>query len=349
MPLPSVLDGVSSPIMKALLVLLLSTLTATAAETLHIYTWADYISPDIVEKFEKQHTCRVVMDTFDSNEAMFAKLKAGAVGYDVIFPTTYMVQVMTAEGMLTPLESASLPNLKQVDPAILAKIGNAEMKHSVPYTVGYAIAAYRKDKVASAPASWAAFAQPALAGRMTLLDDMRETIGAALKSLGYSINTRDEKQLAEAQAVLLAWKKNIAKFDNEGYKAGLDSGEFLFVHGYSGDLFQVAQENSKIALLIPQEGVTLSCDEMVIPKTAPKPALAHAFINFLLDPDIAAENMEWMGYLCPNPEALKKVSPDFLQNPAITIPADIQAKSEVIQDLGPDITKYIRVWDAVKR
>jgi spermidine/putrescine transport system substrate-binding protein len=336
-------------IMKALLFLLLAALPVTAAETLHIYTWADYISPDLVEKFEEQHQCRVVLDTFDSNEAMFAKLKAGAAGYDVIFPTTYMVQVMTAEGMLTPLDAANLPNLKHVDPTILARIGNAEMKHSVPYTVGYAIAAYRKDKLPTAPTSWAAFAQPTLAGRMTLLDDMRETIGAALKSLGYSINTRDDKELAEARDVLLTWKKNIAKFDNEGYKAGLDSGEFLFVHGYSGDLFQVAQENSKVALLIPQEGVTLSCDEMVIPKTAPKPALAHAFINFLLDPGIAAENMEWMGYLCPNPEALKKVSPEFLQNPAITIPADIQAKSEVIQDLGPDLAKYIQVWDSVKK
>lgn len=335
--------------MKALFFLLISTLSVTAAETLHLYTWADYISPDVVEKFEEKHQCRVVIDTFDSNEAMFAKLKAGAAGYDVIFPTTYMVQVMTAEGMLAPLEAARLPNLTQVDPGILKKIGNEGMKHSVPYTVGYAIAAYRKDKVSSAPASWAAFAQPALAGRMTLLDDMRETIGAALKSLGHSINTRDEKQLDEAQDVLLGWKKNIAKFDNEGYKAGLDSSEFLLVHGYSGDLFQVAQENSKVALLIPQEGVTMSCDEMVIPKTAAQPALAHIFINFLMEPEIAAENMEWMGYLCPNPEALKNVSPEFLENPAITIPVDIQAKSEVIHDLGPDLAKYIKVWDAVKK
>ncbi|TDU72834.1 spermidine/putrescine transport system substrate-binding protein [Prosthecobacter fusiformis] len=335
--------------MKALWFLLLSTLTLTAAETLHVYTWADYISPDIVEKFEDKNDCRVVIDTFDSNEAMFAKLKAGAAGYDVIFPTTYMIQVMVAEGMLSSLDAAALPNMKQVDPAVVEKIGNGGMKHSVPYTVGYAITAYRKDKVTTAPASWTAFTQPALAGRMTLLDDMRETIGAALKSLGYSINTRDEKQLAEAQQVLLGWKKNIAKFDNEGYKAGLDSGEFLLVHGYSGDLFQVAQENSKVGLLIPQEGVTMSCDEMVIPKSAPKPALAHAFINFLLDPEIAAENMEWMGYLCPNPDALKKVSPEFLQNPAVIIPEDIKAKSEVIQDVGADLAKYTRVWDAVKK
>jgi spermidine/putrescine-binding protein len=138
---------------------------------------------------------------------------------------------------------------------------------------------------------------------MTIFDDMRETLGAALKLLGYSLNSRDEKQLAEARDVVIGWKRNIAKFDNEGYKAGLDSGEFLLVQGYSGDLWQVAQENDKVAIVIPKEGVSLSCDEMVIPKNAPNPKLAHAFINFLLDPEVSAENMEWMGYLCPNTPA----------------------------------------------
>lgn len=334
--------------MKALFFLLTSVLSLSAAETLHVYTWADYISPDIVDKFQKQHDCRVVIDTFDSNEAMFAKLKAGAAGYDVIFPTSYMIQVMEAEGMLMDLDAAKLPNMKHIDPSVLGKVHDRSMKCSVPYTVGYAITAYRKDKVPAVPASWTAFEKEALAGRMTLLDDMRETIGAALKTLGYSINTRDEKQLAEAQSLLQKWKPNIAKFDNEGYKAGLDSGEFLLVHGYSGDLFQVAQENDKVGLLIPREGVTMSCDEMVIPKSVKQAALAHAFINYLLEPEISAANMEWMGYLCPNIEALKKASPEFLQNPAVTIPEDIKAKSEVIQDLGPDLAKYTKVWDAVK-
>ena len=199
-----------------------------------------------------------------------------------------------------------------------------------------------------AEATWALFDRAALAGRMTLLDDMRESIGAALKSLGHSINTRDEAQLAAARDVLIRWKKNIARFDNEGYKSGIDSAEFLLVHGYSGDLFQVQMENPKVEILIPREGVTIGCDEMVIPKTAKQPALAHALINFLLDPAIAAENMEWMGYLCPNTEALKEVDPEFLKNPAFAIPDAVKAKSEVIQDLGADLAKYTKVWDAVK-
>ncbi|MBL9177066.1 MAG: spermidine/putrescine ABC transporter substrate-binding protein [Verrucomicrobiaceae bacterium] len=334
--------------MRKILPLIALLATAVRAGTLHIYTWADYVSPDVVGKFEKQHGCKVVIDTFDSNESMFAKFKAGAAGYDLVFPTAYMIQVMHAQGMLRNLDHTKLPNLKNIDSAVLAKVKDQTMAHSVPYTFAYAAIAVRKDKIKEAEASWTMFGRPALAGRVTLLDDMRESIGAALKSLGHSINTRDEAQLAAARDVLIRWKRNIARFDNEGYKAGIDSAEFHLVHGYSGDLFQVQMENPKVEILIPREGVTIGCDEMVIPMTAKQAGLAHAFINFLLDPGIAAENMEWTGYYCPNKPALAKVSADFLQNPAITIPAELQARCEVIEDLGPDLAKYTKVWDEVK-
>ncbi|WP_395745552.1 spermidine/putrescine ABC transporter substrate-binding protein [Prosthecobacter sp.] len=334
----------------ALLFSLVCFTLSVRAETLHLYTWADYISPEVVKKFEQQQHCRVVIDTFDSNESMFAKVKAGATGYDIVFPTAYMIQVMQAQGMLAPLDHKLIPNLPNIDPAALSKVMDKTMEHSVPYTVAYACIAVRKDKMKgqAADATWAMFDRDAFAGRMTLLDDMRESIGAALKSLGHSINTRDDAQLAAARDVLIRWKKNIARFDNEGYKSGIDSAEFLLVHGYSGDLFQVQMENPKVEIMIPREGVTIGCDEMVIPKAARQPALAHAFINFVLDPAIAAENMEWMGYYCPNKPALAKVSAEFLKNPAITIPAELQARCEVIEDLGPDLAKYSKVWDQVK-
>jgi spermidine/putrescine transport system substrate-binding protein len=328
--------------------LCLLAISTASAETLHVYTWTDYISPDVVKKFEKQHGCEVVIDTFDSNESMYAKLKAGATGYDLVFPTAYMIQVMHAEGLLQNLDHAKLPNLPNIDTAVLAKVIDTKMEHSVPYTFAYAALAIRKDKIKGAEPSYALFDRAALAGRVTLLDDMRESIGAALKYLGHSLNTRDDGQLAAAQEVLIRWKKQLARFDNEGYKAGIDSAEFHLVHGYSGDLFQVQMENSKVEIIIPREGVTIGCDEMVIPKTAKQPDLAHALINFLLDPAIAAENMEWMGYYCPNTPAKARLSADFLENPAITIPADLAAKCEVIQDLGPDLAKYSKVWDALK-
>jgi spermidine/putrescine transport system substrate-binding protein len=331
-----------------LIVTLFAGLSASAADVLHIYTWADYLSPEAVRRFESTHRCRVVVDTFDSNESLHARLKAGASGYDLIFPTSYMVELLQQDNLLTPLDHSALPNLKHIDRSVLAKVKDRDMHFAVPYTVGYGVIACRSDRLRDGEPAWSMFDRPNLGRRATLLDDMRETLGAALKSLGYSLNSRSETELAAARDVVLRWKRNIAKFDNEGYKAGIDSGEFLLVHGYSGDLFQVAQENSRVQILVPREGVSIGCDEMVIPKSAPHPDLALKFINHLLDPEVAAENMEWLGYLCPNPEALKRVGPDFLNNPAITIPEEVKARSEVIENLGPDLAKWTKVWDEIK-
>jgi spermidine/putrescine transport system substrate-binding protein len=337
--------------LKHLSLLLLAVLLSSCARelpTLHIYTWADYISPDLVKRFEDEQGCKVVIDTFDSNESMYARLKAGGGGYDVIFPTSYMIKVMNDQGMLLPLDHSMLPNIKSIDPECLKLVYDQKMEHSVPYTLGYAVIAYRKDKVQNLDPSWAVFGRADLQKRMTLLNDMRESLGAALKFLGYSINTRDEKQLSEARDVLLSWKKNIAKFENEAYKGGIDSGEFHLVHGYSGDLAQVAAENEEVIVAVPKEGATIGCDEMVIPRDAAQTALAHAFINFLCEAKVSAENMEWMGYLCPNVEALKLVSEDFLKNPAVTITPEVKAKCEAFEDLGADLAKYTKVWDEVK-
>lgn len=333
---------------RALAVSLFALAQARAASVLHVYTWADYLSPTAIESFEKDHDCRVIVDTFDSNESLHARLKAGAKGYDVIFPTSYMVRLLQQDDMLLPLDHAALSNLRHLDREVLDKVHDKEMRHAVPYTLGYAVIAVRSDRLKDAAPTWAMFEREIPGRRATLLDDMRETLGAALKHLGHSLNSRDEAELAAARDVVIRWKRGIAKFDNEGYKGGLDSGEFHLVHGYSGDLFQVAQENRRVQILIPREGVSIGCDEMVIPKTAPQPALAMQFINHLLDPEVAAENMEWLGYLCPNTAALKLVSPDFLRNPAVTIPAEVKAKSEVMDDLGPDLAKWTRVWDEIK-
>lgn len=327
---------------------LLACLPAAGAEVLQVYTWADYLSPEAVKSFEAAQDCRVVIDTFDSNESLYARLKTGAGGYDLVFPTSYMVQLLQEQGLLDPLDHAALPNLQHLDREVLAKVHDRDMRFAVPYTVGYAVIACRPDRLRGVTASWAMFGRNDLAKRAVLLDDMRETLGAALKSLGHSLNSRDEAQLAAARDVVIGWKRSIAKFDNEGYKAGIDSGEFLLVHGYSGDLFQVAQENDRVQILVPTEGVTIGCDEMVIPKSARQPALALKFINHLLDPEVAAENMEWLGYLCPNREALKRVSAEFLKNPAIAIPGEVKARSEVIDDLGPDLAKWTKVWDEIK-
>lgn len=315
---------------------------------LHVYTWADYIKPELVRQFEKENQCRVVIDTFDSNEVMYAKLKAGGGGYDVITPSSYMVKIMDGQGMLEPLNHSLLPNLKHVDRDYLRSALDPEMHHSVPYMLTTTVIAYLKGRVPDFEATWAMFDRADLKGRMTLLNDMRETVGAGLKYLGYSLNTRNDKELAEARDVILRWKKNIAKFENEQYKTGLASGEFFLVHGYSGDIMQVEESNEDIAYAVPKEGTSLSCDDMVIPKGVRERKLAHRFINFIHDPGVAAENTEFISYLCPNKESYGKLSQEILENPAIFLPPEVGAKCEVIEDLGPDNEKYVKIWDEIK-
>jgi len=315
---------------------------------LHVYTWADYVKPELVQRFESEQKCRVVIDTFDSNEAMFAKMKAGATGYDLVTPSSYMVSVLHSQGLLQPLDASLIPNRKNVDPEYLKVALDPAMHHSVPYMLTNSGFGYLASRVKGPVPSWKMFDRADLKGRMTMLNDMRETIGAALKSLGYSLNTTDAHQLEEARDVVVRWKKNLAKFENEQYQSGLASGEFLLVHGYSGDILKTQQENADVTFVIPQEGTSMAADDLVIPKAAQEVRLAHAFINFLHDPEVAAENTNFISYLCPNVPAYQKLSAQIRDNPAIFMDPAIRAKSEVIRDLGVDNAKYVKVWDEIK-
>ena len=154
---------------------------------LHIYTWSDYIDPEIIEEFEKAHDCRVIVDTFDSNETMYAKLKAGGIGYDIVTPSSYLVSLMASEGLIQKLDHGKLPNVKaNFDQSFTGQILDPSFTYNVPYAVTYTGFAYRKDRIGKAPIdSWRVFECEELKGRMSLLSDMRETIGGALKCLGY--------------------------------------------------------------------------------------------------------------------------------------------------------------------
>ena len=315
---------------------------------LHIYTWSDYVKPELVQRFEQENNCRVVIDTYDSNESMYAKLRAGATGYDLLFPSSYMVKIMDEQGMLRKLDPAQLPNLRNIDPAYLAMAVDRSMEHSVPYTVTLTGLGYLGGKVENFEPTWAMLDREDLRGRMTMLNDHRETIGAALKFLGYSLNTLDDQQLAEAKAVVLRWKKNLAKFENEQYKNGLASGEFLLVHGYSGDLMLVKAENPDIQIAVPEEGSQINFDDMVIPVGAPQPELAHKMINFILEPQSAAELTEYIYFLCPNRPSYELLAEETRADPILFPPAEVVAKLETLADLGENNAKYTKLWDEIK-
>ena len=320
-----------------------------AKPALNVYMWSDYIDMDLVREFEKQNDCKVVIDIFDSNEFMYSKLKAGGTGYDVILPTTYMAKVMFDQNMLEKLDHSKLPNLKYINPKYLSDLAlDKKMEYSVPYMLGFTCVAYNKEKCGTLPETWDVFSNEKFAGKMTLLNDHRETIGAALFFLGKSMNDTNDADLAKAKEVLLKWKKNLAKFDNELYKVGIQSGEFLVVQGYSGDLFQVFAEAPNLTYMCPKEGISMSCDDWVIPATAKNKELAYKFINFVCDPKNAAKNMEFTCYSAPIPEARKYVSEEKKNKPGMFLPDDLYKRGELIRDLGEDNAKFNALWDAVK-
>lgn len=318
-------------------------------ETLYIYNWSDYVDEDLIDEFTEETGIEVVMDYFDSNESMYAKLQAGATGYDIVFPTTYMVEIMNDSDMLGEIDHEAIPNLEYIDPQYLEMTPDSAMEYSVPYMISSTGLGFLQSEVGDLEEiSWSEIANPAYRGRTTMLNDMRETIGAALKYLGYSYNSTSPDELAEAEELLIQWKENLAKFDNDQYRNGLVSGEFYLVHGYSGDILQGQDENEDIAFLIPQEGTTISIDNMVILKDAEHKDAAHEFINYMLRPEVAARNIEYVYYLAPNTGAYELLSDEIRNNPAVFLPEEFVASSEILLDLGDDNAMYSEVWDAVK-
>lgn len=334
-------------IILSLLVVLLAGCGAKKP-VLNIYNWADYVDEDQLAAFGEEFGCKVVVDTFDSNESMYAKLKAGATGYDVIFPSSYMASTMHEQGMLLPLDASRLPNLVHLDERFAPLLIDKTHAYSVPYAFSYTCIAYRKDKVDHPTASWDLFDDPAYAGRMTLLNDIREVIGAALMKLGYPLNSTDETQINEAADLVIRWKQNIAKFDSEQYKTGIDSSEFVIVQGYSSDIQMVAEENDQIGMLFPREGMSACFDDMVIPASSDNPELALAFINFMCRPDVAAANMEWNLARIPNAAAYELVSDEVRGNAAIFLPPEVMATCRILEDVGSAIGLYSKAWDRIK-
>ena len=338
--------------MKRLL-LLLTTLSAFIIcgcsdnrPELNVYTWSDYIDDGLVKEFEDKYNCKVVIDTFDSNEAMYAKIKAGASGYNIIMPTSYMAEVMYKEKLIEKLDLSKISNANYIDKLYLQKLAfDKTMEYSIPYMLGYTCIAYNKERVMKPGNSWSIFSRKDLNGRTTLLNDMRETIGAALLYKGYKINTTNQKELEVTLKQVNIWKKYIAKFDNEVYKISLTSGEFWVVQGYSGDILQAMQERSNIEILIPKEGVSISCDDMVIPVSSDNKELAYKFINFIIEPKNAAKNMEYTQFFAPVPDAKQ-----YVKDLDITkiFPVELYERGQLIKDLGIDNKKYQEVWNKIK-
>jgi spermidine/putrescine transport system substrate-binding protein len=314
--------------------------------TLKIFTWASYFDPGIITEFEKEYNCRVILDLFDSNELMYAKLKSGQEAYDLLTPSLYTASTLHQHQLLQPLDYRSIPNLKFLDTRY-CNLKDCE-PFGVPYLLSFTGIGYLKDRVSLEDKSWSIFNNPHLKWRSTLLNDYRETLGAALLLQGADPNDCTQQQLELSVQQVKEWKQNIAKFENEQYKLGLDSAEFLIVHAYSGDIAQIMQENPNIDFFLPKEGFTYSADIFCICRDSKMQELAHQFINFMLRPDIAARNTAHTCYLCPNTASYELLPKSLRENSAIFIPEEDMQRAKPILNIGDKTASFLKAWEEAK-
>ena len=326
---------------------------------LRIYTWSDYLAPELVAGFEKAMGVRVVVDTFDSNEAMYAKLKAGGARYDLVTPSSYLIPQMAREGMIDAIDHAKCPNVRRnFDPSFAALVVDPQFAYSVPYSVTYTGFMYAKDKVPAGADvnSWKILGNPAAKGRITLLDDLREVVGGALMSLGYSANSTDPAEIDAAVAEALAWRRNARGFDAQGYKAEVAAGATWIGHGYSTDAAQViaghrgggAAPRPDIGFALPKEGFTIAFDEMVVAKGAKRKDLAYAFINFVYEGEAAKVNME---YLCgPNPVKPGLDMLDDAMRGVVLLDPGVLKNGQVLRGIDDpaDRALYEKAWERIR-
>ena len=311
---------------------------------LAIYNWTEYMDPDLKTDFEAEFGVSVTEDNYDSNEAMQPIISAGGSGYDFIVPSDYMVSILIESGDIQPLQKDAIPNLGNLLPEFASGLPfDPDGTYTAPYQwgttgLGVDLTVTGED----VPETWGLIFDPAVAEQYnlsgsyaTLLNDPRETMGAALKYLGYSLNTTSDAELDEAKKLVQDAQDRITAYDSDQYDELLVTGDSSVAHGYSGNFivqFDGAENPDNYAYFVPEEGGTRWVDNMAIPKDAPHPCTAHTFINYLLDAERGAQLTNWNYYASPNAASEEFIDPDVLEDP-IVYPTDT-SKLEFIEDTG---------------
>jgi spermidine/putrescine transport system substrate-binding protein len=325
---------------------------APEEKVLNVYNWAEYISPTALRDFTTSTGIKIVYDTFDSNETLLAKLQAGATGYDVIFPSDYMVNIMRKSGMLAPLDHAKLKNLGNMDPKFMNQEIDPGNKYSVPYMWGTTGIAVRIDKVKTPIDSWMQLFKPPaqIRGRLSMLNDMRDAIGSALKALGYSYNSTNPAEIQKAKELLIAQKESVKVYDSSStYKVNLDTAEVWIGQAWNGDVSSLYWKgNRNVRYILPKEGGTIYFESVAIPKTAPHKDNAHKFIDFLMNPRTAADVTNFTYYATCNKAARGYISKNLLEDKTIFPPESLLKKYEFSKDVGAALRLYEEAWMEVK-
>lgn len=311
-------------------------------DVIYVYNWGEYIDPALTKKFEKETGIKVVYETFDSNEAMMAKIKNGGTPYDVAVPSEYTIQKMAKEDLLIPIDHKKLSNLKNIDKDFMNLPFDPENKYSIPYFWGTVGILYNPEKTKGIDFnSWNSLWDKRLNKDVLVVDGAREGIGFSLNSMNESLNETNPKKLEKAQNKLIKLSPNVRGVVGDEINTMMVQNESNVAVVWSGMAADIMSENDKLDFVVPKEGSNLWFDNMVIPKTAQNVEGAHKFINFLLEEKNGKQNTEWVGYATPNKASYKLLDKETREDERFYPDANIRKKLEVYEDLGKEnIGKY---------
>lgn len=337
---------------------------ADSEKVLNVYNWSDYVAKNTISNFEKETGIHVNYDVYDSNETLEGKLLAGHTGYDVVVPTATFIARQLKTGTFRPLDKSKLPNWSNLDPDILTRLaeqdpGNA---YAAPYMwgtqgLGYNVAKIR-ERMPNAPLdSWDLLFKPEVVSKFkdcgaTMLDSPSEIFPIALNYLGLDRYSRKPEDQKKVEALLMRIRPDIRYFHSSQYIDDLANGEICLAFGYNGDIHQAARRaraGTEIRYVIPKEGTTISFDVMAIPADAPHPDNAHAFINYILRPEVAAAITNAVYFANANAKATPLVKPEIRNDPGIYPPPEIMQRLFVEQRPDPKTDRLrTRIWTRVK-
>jgi len=340
-----------------------------AAKEVKVYNWSDYIGEEVISKFEADSGIKVTYDVFDSNEVLEGKLLAGRTGYDVVVPTSDFMARQIQAGVFLPLDKSKLSHYNELDPDLMKRLAvlDPENKYGIPYMWGTTGIGFIESKVKEALGedapldSWDLVMKPENLAKLkscgvSFLDAPTEIFAAALHYLGKDPNSLDPVDYqGEAKELLKSLAPSITYFHSSKYIDDIAAGEICVAVGWSGDIAQAmvdaeeAENGVEISYVIPKEGALLWVDMLTIPKDATNPDEAHAFINFLMDPAIAAENTNYIWYPNPVPASIPMIDEEITSDPSIYPPPDVMAKLYTSSIKPAEVDRVInRAWTEIK-
>ncbi|EPY6470456.1 extracellular solute-binding protein [Clostridium sporogenes] len=320
----------------------------TEKQVLNIFNWSEFLPQSVIEQFEKEYNVKVNYSTFSSNEEMLAKLMGGNVPYDLVVTSDYAIEIMTKQKLIQPIDKNNVPNLSNIDKNVLDLAFDPKNTYSLPYMWGGNNIVIDKTKITKKITSFDDLWDSQFKNSMVILDDPRVMIGLALQKNGYSINTKNPKELQKAKEDLIKLMPNVKAFDSESPKTLLINGEASIGYVWGTEAYLAKLENPNLEVVLTKEGVIPQYDNFVIPKKAKNKKLAEEFINFIYKPEISAQVSEEFPYANPNKAAYPLMDKDKLNDIAVYPPREAIEGNELIKDVGETTKLYDDIWTEIK-